>query len=578
VPPADTATALSTAGQPDSSPALAALADDYWQFLRREFPLSALLAGQPADEPVMFREGPADAPRRADAAAGLLQRLQPLAPGLRDPQDRITHELLHRELTDLRDTAATRSHLRPWLLPGGPEFNAAYFANASVVADAASARSYAERLASVPAYLTDILACLRQGAAEGIHAPRVVLRAALANLRGMQALPDTQSPWLGPFRRSPAAAESAVQHVAQRAQASVQGALLPALQALADAVEHELLPQARDSIACTDSPGGDAFYAFWVRHFTTLPLEPMAIHRLGLEQVARLEAEMAEVAAEAGFAGDAAGYRRHLAQDPGFVSPTAEALLERVQALTKRIDGVIPSVIGRVPRATYTVRSIPPAAAVSLPLAYAQPSPGDASGPGVFWVSSLPERVPSHLHVCLALHEAWPGHLMHIALMQEMRGLPMFRRANFTRYTACLEGWAMYCEGLGHELGLYETPHQRHGQLEMAMWRACRLVVDTGIHVAGWTRGQAVTYMAERLTLPRAAVEAEVDRYIAMPAQALAYLLGGLRFQALRERAQRALGERFDRRAFHDQLLGAGAVTLPVLDDVIDRWVQSHAT
>jgi uncharacterized protein (DUF885 family) len=252
-------------------------------------------------------------------------------------------------------------------------------------------------------------------------------------------------------------------------------------------------------------------------------------------------------------------------------------LRERVEALAKRIDGKIPSILGHLPRATYGVQSIPAAASEKLPMAYAQPNPADGSAPGTFWINGLPDRVPTYSLVSVTLHEAWPGHLMHIALMQEMTALPMFRRANFTKYGACLEGWAMYCETLGHELGLYETPHQHYGQLDMEMWRACRLVVDTGLHAKGWTREEAVQYMAERLSLTRSAIEAEVDRYIAMPAQALAYHLGGLKFRELRAKAQLQLGERFNLRDYHDQLMAAGAVTLPVLEEIIDSWLDSHA-
>jgi uncharacterized protein (DUF885 family) len=223
------------------------------------------------------------------------------------------------------------------------------------------------------------------------------------------------------------------------------------------------------------------------------------------------------------------------------------------------------------------VQSIPAAASEKLPIAYAQPNPADGSAAGTFWINGLPDRVPTYALVSVTLHEAWPGHLMHIALMQEMTALPMFRRANFTKYGACLEGWAMYCETLGHELGLYETPHQHFGQLDMEMWRACRLVVDTGLHARGWSREQAVRYMAERLSLSRTAIEAEVDRYIAMPAQALAYQIGGLKFRELRQRAQSRLGDRFNLRHYHDHLMAAGAVTLPVLEEVVDHWLDRHA-
>jgi uncharacterized protein (DUF885 family) len=559
-------------------PGLQALAERYWQILRQEFPLGALLAGQPSDDPTMFREAPADFARRAAQAEQMLGELASIPRDDLSQQDGITHRLLERELNDLCEAHATGSHLRPWLLPAGPEFNTIYFANVSQIGTVQDAGRYAARLASLPQYFADVQGCLQQGADGGMCHPQVVLIAAAANLRAAAGGAAEQSPWFGPFRRSPAAAVAGVASEAQRARELIAHGIQPALHALADFIESELMPHARETIACTEGPAGHAFYGFWVRHFTTCPdLTPQAVHQLGLEQVERLEREIAAVAAQAGFAGDVAGYRRLLRDEPSFYATTSDELLQRMQALAKRIDGRIPSLIGHLPRATYTVQSIPPAAAETLPLAYAQPNPADGSAPGTFWVSSLPERVPSYLHVSLALHEAWPGHLMHIALMQEMATLPMFRRANFTKYTACLEGWAMYCEGLGHELGLYETPHQHFGRLDMEMWRACRLVVDTGIHLRGWRREQAVDYMAQRLTLTRQAIGAEVDRYIAMPAQALGYMLGGLKFRELRQRAQQRLGERFNLRAYHDQLMAAGAVTLPVLEELVDRWLDAHA-
>jgi uncharacterized protein (DUF885 family) len=373
------------------------------------------------------------------------------------------------------------------------------------------------------------------------------------------------------------ASQETMMGLAQEAEHIVSTQIQPALQNLANHIEQHLLPNARESVACTEGPLGAEFYAFWVRHFTNLPMTPDAVHTIGLEQVKRLENEMAEVAARSGVGGDLDSYRRFLAEDPSLRETSAERLRERVEALAKRIDGKIPSILGHLPRATYGVQSIPAAASEKLPMAYAQPNPADGSAPGTFWINGLPDRVPTYSLVSVTLHEAWPGHLMHIALMQEMTALPMFRRANFTKYGACLEGWAMYCETLGHELGLYETPHQHYGQLDMEMWRACRLVVDTGLHAKGWTREEAVQYMAERLSLTRSAIEAEVDRYIAMPAQALAYHLGGLKFRELRAKAQLQLGERFNLRDYHDQLMAAGAVTLPVLEEIIDSWLDSHA-
>jgi uncharacterized protein (DUF885 family) len=555
--------------------ALHRLAERFWQFQRHEFPLTALLAGQPNDDPTMFREAPADFDRRTHAAVEMLGELARIPSAGLSLQDRITHRLLERELGDLRDAHATLSHFKPWLLPIGPEFNTIYFANMSHVGDEASAARYADRLATLPALFADVQACMKAGLDHGVRTPRAVLGPALDNLRSAAGGAADATPWVGPFKRSPAAAQAGVQRHAERARQTVEQRIVPALRALADFIESELLPAARDTIACTEDPQGHEFYGFWVRHFTTTAAStPEAIHSLGLSEVARLEVEIAAVAAQAGHAGDVAGYRRFLAHDPQFFAASAEALRERVQIVSKTIDGKIPSFFGRLPRITYGVQSIPAAVSERMPPAYAQPNPADGSSAGIYWISSLPAKAPSYMHVPLALHEGWPGHLMHIALMQEMTDLPAFRRANFTKYSACLEGWALYCETLGIDMGLYETPHQHYGRMDMEMWRACRLVVDTGIHIKGWSRAQAIDYMLAHLSLSRVTIEGEVDRYIAMPAQALGYQIGNLKFRELRARAEQQLGGRFDIRVYHDQLMAAGPVTLPVLEEVVDDWLQ----
>lgn len=555
--------------------ALRDLAARFWQFQRHEFPLTALLAGEPNDDPTMFREAPADFDRRAHVAAEMLAELARVALAGLPLQDRITHRLLQRELSDLCDAHATLSHMKPWLLPMGPEFNSIYFANMSHVGEAAGALRYADRIATLPRFLADVQACMRAGLERGLRYPRAVLVPALANLRGAASGAADATPWYGPFKRSPAAALPGVAQQAGRARKIIEQGIVPALVALADFIESELLPPARDTIACTDDPQGHEFYGFWVQHFTTTAaLTPEAIHQLGLIEVDRIGAEIAAVAAQAGFAGDVASYRHFLSADPQFYAASAEALRERVQIVSKTIDAKIPSFFGRVPRTTYGVQSIPTAISERMPPAYAQPNPADGSSAGTYWISSLPDKAPSYMHVPLALHEGWPGHLMHIALMQEMTALPAFRRANFSKYSACLEGWALYCETLGIDMGLYQTPHQHYGRLDMEMWRACRLVVDTGIHLKAWSRSQAIDFMLAHLSLSRVTIEGEVDRYIAMPAQALGYQIGGLKFRELRARAEKQLGERFDIRAYHDQLMAAGPVTLPVLEELVDDWLS----
>jgi uncharacterized protein (DUF885 family) len=558
--------------------ALAALAERYWAFECHELPLSAVLAGQALPDAVLFRESAADHQRRNTDAGHLLAQAEQIDTGPLNAQERATLALIQRELAGLRAQHAVDSWQRPWLFPAGPDFTAMFWANSTGFDDAAAAALYVDRLAGLPAYLRDVQSNIEAGHARGYRYPRVVLQSAAANTRGILGAAPEASAWLSPFKRSPAAAQPGVLAQAERALGVVRNALLPALQAWADFLEGLVQRGARESLSCVDGPAGAAYYRTWVRHFTSTTDDPEAVHALGLAEVARLEREIEAVAADAGYAGKVPGYRAFLASDPQFIAPSRDALRESVEALCKRVDRRIPEFFSLIPRITYGVQSLPDAVSARMPPAYAQPSPADGTSAGIFWISGLPSKAPNYLHPALVVHEAWPGHLMHLALLNEQTALPAFRRYGAVKYTACVEGWALYCEMLGAEMGLYTTPHEHYGRLEMQMWRAVRLVVDTGIHVRGWSREQAVAYMAERLSMSRETIEGEVDRYAALPAQALGYQIGGLKFGELRQRAQAQLGARFKHRDFHAALMSAGAVTLPVLDDLVSDWLQRQQT
>jgi len=558
--------------------ALAALAEHYWAFECHELPLSAVLAGQTLHDAVLFRESAADHQRRDTNAGILLTRADQIDTSHLSAQERATMALIRRELAGLRAQHATDSWQRPWLFPAGPDFTAMFWANSTSLSDAAAAALYVDRLAGLPAYLRDVQSNIEAGHARGYRYPRVVLQSAVANTRGILGAMPEASAWLSPFKRSPAAAQPAVHTQAERALGVLRDALLPALQAWADFLEGLVQRGARESLSCVDGPAGAAYYRTWVRHFTSTTDDPEEVHALGLTEVARLEREIEAVARDAGYAGDVPGYRAFLASDPQFIAPSRDALRESIEALCKRVDRRIPEFFGLIPRITYGVQSIPDAVSARMPPAYAQPSPADGTSAGIFWISGLPSKAPSYLHPALVVHEAWPGHLMHMALMNEQSELPAFRRYGAVKYTACVEGWALYCEMLGVEMGVYTTPHEHYGRLEMQMWRAVRLVVDTGIHWYGWSREQAVAYMAERLSLSRETIEGEVDRYAALPAQALGYQIGGLKLGELRGRAEAQLGARFKHRDFHAAVMSAGAVTLPVLDDLVSDWLQRQQT
>ena len=555
--------------------ALEELATRFWEFQCHEYPLLAIQAGRKTADAVLLREAPQDFERRFKAAGDFHQALDQIPEQRVDAQSWATHRLLRRELDDLRDMYRVRAHQRPSLFPMGPEFWTIYFANTAALTHLEAAELYVERLAGLAGYWPQVIANLSAGHAGGLRYPQQDLKNAAASVRAAVAGEVDALAWFSPFRRT-ALKGARIEQLAERARRVIRSDLVPALISYAEFLEGPLAKGARESLGCTDSPDGEDLYRVLMRHFTTTSLSADEVHDMGKREVARLQADMESAAASAGFKADLPGYRRYLNTDPQFVAPSKEALLEQIEVLSKRIDFKIPAFFGRIPRITYGVQMIPEAAAALLPPAYAQPNPADGSGPGVHWITSIPSKAPSFMHVPLALHEAWPGHLMHLALIQEMEHLPAFRRFGALRYSACLEGWALYCEGLGVEMGLYQTPHQIYGRLDMEMWRACRLVVDTGLHTRRWTRDESIAYMTAHMALPLSTIESEVDRYVAMPAQALAYQIGMLKIRDLRAQAQARLGERFDVRAFHDQLLAAGPVTLPVLEGLMARGAQCH--
>ncbi|MEG3153639.1 DUF885 domain-containing protein [Sphingomonas sp. RB1R13] len=553
---------------------LAELAERYWKQECEESTLTAVLAGEPSDATYLFRASPADAARRDRAAADMLSELDKIFQQELLPGDRITHGLLRRELNAVREQFSVQAHLKPWLLPAGPEFNTIFFANSTALSSAEDAALYVERLRSIEGFLGDIRASLAAGLEAGHRYPRTVLEAALPAIRALGGGNPRETAWYGPFKRA-AIHGGEFDEAAERAASVIEEVVQPALRAYSDFLAGPMSAAARETLSCTDAPNGRTYYQSFVRYFTTTDMSPDEIHQLGLNEVARIAGEMDTVSVKAGFASMEA-YREHLSTSPEFVIDDPERLREQLEALCKRIDRRIPAFFKRLPRITYGVESMPPTLAASMPPAYAQPSPADNSTAGIFWVTSLPERCPTYMHLPLALHEAWPGHLMHIAMLQEADKLPAFRRNGAVKYTVLVEGWALYCETLGIEMGLYETLDQHFGRLQMEMWRAVRLVVDTGLHWHNWSREQAIGYFAKHVALPEETIAQEVDRYVALPAQALAYQIGNLKMRELRTRAERALGSHFSVRDFHAAIISGGAVSLPVLEMIVDDWIEEQ--
>ena len=567
----------------NASQRLDRLTETHWASECDEWPMLAFLAGVASDEPLIAREAPSDHDRRDRRAGESLDEVEAIvtafanegSPPTRDQAT--TLALLRHELETTRRLHAVDAHLRPSLFPSSPAVTATQFAHSVAIHDDDSAALYVERLRALPRWLNDLEKCLSAGQDMGHRYPRRILSITAANVRATLSGPPEKQAWLGPFERARNSYPGLITRWLDRALDVVRDDVLPGFEAFAGYIEGPLSTTARESLGCRDSINGADLYGAHVYEKTTLDLDAEAIHELGRREAERINEQMADVVSATSYGADIEGFRKSLGGTDS-LAPSGEQLRVEAESFAKRVDKLIPAYFGRIPRITYGIESMTDAMSELMPPAYAQPNPADGSRPGLFWLTSLPDRCPLYMLRPFTVHEAWPGHLMHIALMQEDTSLPEFRRHGSHRYHVMLEAWALYCERLGDEMGLYETPEQQFGRFESELWRALRLVVDTGIHWYGWSREQAIDTMTESLVLPRGVIAAEVDRYIGWPAQALIYQIGNIELRKLREQAQLELGEAFDLRGFHDAVLGAGPVTLPVLSSEIGSWLEAQSS
>ncbi|HEY0778659.1 MAG TPA: DUF885 domain-containing protein, partial [Gemmatirosa sp.] len=445
---------------------------------------------------------------------------------------------------------------------------------------ARTAADYADllaRLRAIPRVLAETRALLDSGLAVGVTPPQVTLRDVPAQVDGLLTADVDHNPLTEAFTRIPAAVPAAVRaRLRDDARAVLDSAVIPAYRALRAYLAATYVPRARTSIALSALPDGAAWYAYNVRRETTTDRTPAEIHAIGLAEVARIRTALDSVMRATGFAGTAAEFAHMLRTDPRFFVRDSASLVRAYRDVAKRVDPGLIRLFGRLPRTPYGVETIPAFAAPSQTTAYYRAGSPDAGRPGMFMVNTYRvDTRPTWEMEALTLHESVPGHHLQIALAQELGALPEFRR--YASYTAFTEGWGLYAESLGDELGMYKDPYSKYGQLTYEMWRALRLVLDTGIHTMGWSREQAVRYFVENSAKAEHDIDVEVDRYIVWPGQALAYKSGELQIRALRAEAERALGVRFDVRAFHDEVLGAGSLPLDVLTGRVRTWVAQQA-
>ena len=550
------------------------LVDQVWEYDLKEFPLSATHYGDHRFNDRIDRVRVVDHENRRKKKAKYLNRLQQLDRTKLSRPDQINYDLLHWRLQEDINAVDLNDFLLPITNRSGFHI---YFPDSRKRMPMETVKdfeNYISRLRGFVQYVDDHVQLMRAAIEQGVTLPGVVMQNLADSLTPHIVDEPTKSLMYEPLRKMP-------EHIGQRerqrlrsnAKSAIREGIVVGYRKFLDFTQSEYLPAARTTIAASALPNGREYYRWCVRHHTTLELTAEEIHQIGLSEVKRIRSEMDEIIAKVRFQGDFAAFVQHLRTDPKFYAKTPEELMEFVALILKRADGRLPRLFRKLPRTPYGLLEIPSYIAPQTTSAYYMQPSGDGSRAGFYYINTFDLKSrPKYCMEALSLHEAVPGHHLQLALQQEMKDIPKFRR--FMHVTAFIEGWALYAERLGLEMNFFEDPYQDFGRLNYEIWRACRLVVDTGIHQLGWTRQQAIEFMAQNTALAMLDIRNEVDRYIAWPGQALAYKMGELKIRELRAKSEAQLGSKFDVREFHDVILRDGAVPLSILSENVDFWLE----
>jgi uncharacterized protein (DUF885 family) len=570
-----TLSAAPTSASADAVADLHALFDREWERDLSDNPLSATYLGDPRYNDRLPDISQAALAARQAADAKVLDDLSRIPRDALPPAERLNYDLFRREYETRKAAVPFHAEYYSIEASGGPQSlnELAELVPFETVADY---ETWIRRMRAIPVYLDQHGDLLRRGAREKRTQPRVVMERVLEPLAKQVTDKPEDSPFFERFRRYPDSIPAADrERLTAEARQVIAESVIPAYRRFQAAFRDEYLPATRGTVGLWDTPDGRAYYQFLARYHTTTALTPEEIHAIGLEEVARNRAEMQKVMDEVGFKGSLTEFFQHLRTDPKFYYATGDELFRAYAYIVKMIDPELPKLFGKLYRTPFGLRPIPDNSAPNTTTAYYQGPSLDGSRPGYYYVNLYrPEVRPKYEMEVLSVHEAAPGHHLQIALAQEQSGLPTFRRAG--GFTAYIEGWGLYSERLGYDLGLYKDPYSRFGQLTYDQWRAVRLVVDTGLHHMEWTRQQAIDYFLANAAKTEADIVNEIDRYISDPGQALAYKIGQLKFLELRARAEQALGDAYDIRAFHDTVLATGAVPLDILERTVDEWIAAQ--
>jgi uncharacterized protein (DUF885 family) len=554
--------------------ALQALFDEAWESEARAAPEWATLRGDLRYNDKLSDRSEAGLAARDAFARDMLARARAVDAGRLGDTDRISLALFinrYQQEVAMQGFAGWRTLTLGTLY--GAQSALAGFARNVPVNNETQVKQWLARLAAYPARVDQEIAILRHGLALGWVTARPVLARAIAQVEGQLPEDVTRSPVYEPFQRMTLDAGAKAHYQAQ-GQAAMRDVFYPAQRKLLAVLKEELLPKAPESGSLSSYPGGDKVYEALILRHVTLPLSAGDIHATGLREAARIRAEMEKVKAEAGFDGDLAAFKKFLYSEPRFFNQSAEELLDGYRAIAKRIDPELPKLFAQLPRSPYGIRGMPPYTGEGAADNYNGPSL-DGTTPGWFNANAIAfKRRPKWAMETLVAHEAVPGHHLQISRQVELGELPNFRRQS--QYSVFSEGWALYAETLGPQIGLFRDPYTRFGHLQAQMFRAARLVVDTGLHAQGWSRDKAIAYMIEQTGHDAGFMTAEVDRYLSQPGQALSYMMGELKIKELRDRAEAALGSKFDQRRFHMAVIDQGAMPLPLLEQLINAWITSE--
>ncbi|HKA21874.1 MAG TPA: DUF885 domain-containing protein [Blastocatellia bacterium] len=560
----------------DAAKKLRALFDEDWQWELQHYPEAATLLGDNRFNDRLTDYSPEEIERRKTHERDVLARIQQIDRSHLSGQDIISYDLFLLDKKLLVDGIRYPTEFMPIDQMNGVQIAFGQLAASTPFRNKKDYDDYLKRLASFSIQIDQLITLMKRGVDTKWVPPAVPLRSVPGQIKGQITDDPSKSPFFQPFGRFPetvAANERAP--LVESARKVIGETLTPAFKRLDSFFKETYLPACRQDIAASSLPGGEAFYQYSIRRHTTTDLTAQQIHEIGKSEVARIHKQMESIIQQVGFKGTFQEFLTFLRTDPRFYYTNADDLVAGYSYIAKRADGKLPQLFAELPRTPYGVKVIPDYEAPAQTTAYYQPSAADGSRAGLYMINTYKlDTRPKYEMEALTLHESVPGHHLQIARAQELKDLPDFRRNG--GYTAYVEGWGLYAESLGSEMGFYSDPYSRFGQLTYEMWRACRLVVDTGMHAFGWSRQQAIDYMKENTAKTENDIIVEIDRYIVWPGQALAYKMGELKIKALRAKATKELGDRFDVRKFHNAVLDDGPLPLDLLESRINVWIAEQ--